>query len=524
MTTPQARWVRGTEVVILAVGIGLRLARLLQARPLWLDESLLTLNILGTSPAGLLRPLDDAQISPLGFMWLEWLVTRLAGTGEHALRFIPFVASIVALVAFARLSRRILEPGAALLATTFAALSPLLIYYSAEVKSYGLDWLGAVLLMHATLTLIDDNSRDAWIRWSLTAAISALLSTPAPFFIAGCGFALLLAPEVWDRSRGLLRLAAAATPAVLIFGLHLLTVYDSSATTSFMQEYWTATFIEPRVPSGLLQAARIAREYWVAVLFGTASADALPAKSMTIILALSALGALALGRRSLPTAVFLLGPLLFAGVASMAKYWPMTGRLMLFAVPAVIVTLSAGVALVARLAPAKVRAPLHALLALALIAVALRGVPRTMQVDPRFIDVPSVLREAHDAGPAAVVYLSADMVKTCTYYLAWHPDGADLGGVPASRECAFRDGQVVVGEWPILQAQGLQTDVTREIEAAWLEREGRRILEKRANEIRLFIGLPHLRTVLPSWLEASGAIRVSDRETKHLRIVGYRLP
>jgi hypothetical protein len=77
---------------------------------LWLDEALLALNIFRRHPLGYLHPLDDNQISPLGFLWGEWIVTELAGTGEKALRFLPLVAAIAALIAFARLARRI-EPG-----------------------------------------------------------------------------------------------------------------------------------------------------------------------------------------------------------------------------------------------------------------------------------------------------------------------------------------------------------------------------------------------------------------------------
>lgn len=521
----QGRWFNRLEFLILAAGIGLRLVRFLERRPLWLDEALIALNILTRPPQGYVHPLDSKQVAPLGFLWGEWLVTRLAGTGERALRFLPLVAAILALIAFARLARRILEPEMALLATALAAMSPLLIYYSAEVKPYGFDWLAAILLMHATLTLVDDPSPNAWKRWSLVAAFSVLVSIPAPFFIGGCALALLIAPEVRRRPRALFHLVAAGAPAALIFGVQLLTVYHSSSTTSFMQLYWTELFLEPHVASGLVRGANIAREFWASVLFAGGIVNALPPKTMTIIGVTSAVGAMAIVRRSVPMAIMLVVPAVLAGIASLGKWWPLTPRLLLFAAPAVLITLPAGLATLTRLAPRKVRMPVLAVLSLALIAAAAMGVPGAMPADRRFIAVPQALSEvATRVGPNAAVYVSADMEAACRYYLVWHPDRARLPGVSSSRGCALRGPRTVIGEWPwfVGLEPGRATNAPKVIQPEWLEREGRRILDQSATEVWVLIGNPDLRTPLPSWLEASGATRLAERETGGIRILQYR--
>jgi len=523
----RSRWFNRLELLILAVGIGLRVVRFADRRPLWLDEALLALNIFRRHPLGYLHPLDDNQISPLGFLWGEWIVTELAGNGEKALRFLPLVAAIAALIAFARLARRILEPWAAFLATALASLSPLLIYYSAEVKSYGFDWLGAILVAHATLTVIENASRDAWIRWGLAAALSALVSTAAPFFIAGSALALLAAPHVRRDPHAFIRIAAAGTPAALVFGLHLLTVYRSPSTTSFMQVYWTETFLVQSVPAALRQAALIVHGFWNAVLFGDGVVEALPRRTMTIVVATSALGAFALGRRSLPTAVLLLAPAVLAAVASLAKWWPLTPRLLLFAVPAVLVTLPYGLATMARLAPRNARIPVQVILSVALIVAAAVGLPGEMRAQPRFIAVPEALRELGVRhSPNATVYLSSDIGPACTYYLAWHPDRATLGGDSSSRDCTLRGTRTVIGQWPrfVGLAPGRATRAAKTIRPEWLEREGRRILDQPATELWVLIGNnPELRAALPSWLESAGAMRLAEHETRGIRILTYRV-
>ena len=430
------RCVNRLELLILAVGIGLRVVRYLAPRPLWLDEAMIALNILSRSPRGLLQPLDHNQLSPVGFLWGEWVITRLSGAGEKALRLLPLVAAIVALIAFARLARRMLEPELALLATALAALSPLLIYYSAEVKSYGLDWLGAILVMHATLTLIEGASRDAWIRWSLAAAFSAMLSTAAPFFVAGSALALLAAPTL-RREAGVLRIALAAAPAALIFAGHLVTVYHSPSTTSFMKVYWTESFLSPRFPEGLIQAAHFVREYWISVLFNDQVSNALPRGSMAAILGCSGLGLFALGARSLSRAVMVLAPAAFIAIAAVAKQWPLTPRLLLFAVPAVLITLPAGLGTLSSVLPQKVRGPLRLLSIAALILAAAVSLPDSMRAEPRFRDLQQALRDVATRRAAnATVYLSADLGSPCAYYLGWHPDRIENGADPSASRCA----------------------------------------------------------------------------------------
>ena len=522
-----SRWLNRAGPLVLAVGIGLRGVRLLESRPLWLDEVLIALNVLTRTPLQLLRPLDDKQLSPLGFLWGEWLVTRLGGFGERAFRFLPFVAAIVALFVFARLARRMLPPGAALLATALAALSPLLIYYSAEVKSYGFDWLAAVLLMHATLKVADGESDVAWVHWALAAAFASMFSTAAPFVVGGCALALLTVSHV-RQPRAMLRLTAASAVAAAIFGVHLFTVYHSSSTTSFMQLYWGEMFLEPRVPAALSHLVRLAREFWSAVLFSEGIIPALPRKTMTFLVALSAVGIVSLARRSPAMAVMLVAPALAVGVASLLELWPLTPRLLLFAAPAVLITMPAGLHAVAQLAPGRVRGLAIGIASAALVVTAAIGMRRDWSATRRFAQVPEALRLiAANAGQNATVYMSSDLEAPCKYYLVWHPDRAALGGDPSTHGCSITDTRTVIGKWPqfVGVAPGAATSRPKVIRPEWLESEGRRILSEPTTEIWLVIGYntpgP---SPLPQWLEAAGAKQVAEQGWRTLHIWTYQPP
>src|SRR5262245_19193615 len=65
-------WLTGTGMVVALVllGIGLRGVALRSDRNLWIDESMLALNLIERSPARLLEPLDWNQGAPVGFLLL----------------------------------------------------------------------------------------------------------------------------------------------------------------------------------------------------------------------------------------------------------------------------------------------------------------------------------------------------------------------------------------------------------------------------------------------------------------------
>jgi len=515
------RWMRQLELASLAVGIGLRLARYLEPRPLWIDEVFIALNVLPGSPLEFLRPLEHSQISPLGFLTGEWLMTRMAGAGEHALRFLPMVASVIALIAFSRFVRRTLEPRTALLATTLAALSPLLITYAGEVKSYAFDWLFAVLLMNATLSLAESATTRAWIRWSVIAALAALLSTPAPFIVAGCALSLLAVPAIRRSVREWLRLAGAAAPAAILFGVQVFTTYSNDYTRKAMGSYWAGQLLDPRLPDAVVQAARLSRSFVIETLFGDRVVGMLPSKSMTIIMLLAAVGVFALARRSVLVALMVLAPAALAAAASVLQVWPLTPRLLLFAAPLVFIALAAGVAALTRLLPSRAGDVAFAGLSLLFVAAGTAGMRWEWTENHWYVTVPDALRAVrHDVGTTATVYVSSDIVPACKYYLGWHPDRREFGADTSINDCALQGTTTLSGTWPSFfrPTPGKPTVVRNE----WLEQEGPRIVAATPDKLWMLIAHSRqLRDSLPAWLERQGLRRVSEHQDRTMVRIKY---
>ena len=95
----------------MAVGVVARLVQYLSGRSLWLDESLLWLNLDKRSAAGLLRPLDFAQGAPIPFLLAEKGAIGLFGDAEWSLRLLPLLAGLAALPLAVLVARRLLRPG-----------------------------------------------------------------------------------------------------------------------------------------------------------------------------------------------------------------------------------------------------------------------------------------------------------------------------------------------------------------------------------------------------------------------------
>src|SRR5215218_9288249 len=132
----------------IAFGVVLRLVRYFADRSLWLDESLLSINLMTRSYRGLLETLDYNQGSPIGFLWAERFVLDLFGDSELALRLFPLLVGLASLGLFYLVSRSILDQVGTLVGMIlFATMEPF-VRYSAEVKQYGLDVAVSLALVY----------------------------------------------------------------------------------------------------------------------------------------------------------------------------------------------------------------------------------------------------------------------------------------------------------------------------------------------------------------------------------------
>jgi hypothetical protein len=126
-------------ITILIVGTGLlfRLRQFFFARSLWLDEAALANNFLIHGIRFLLtNPLDDKQSAPIGFILLTKLFGWVFHYTDQSLRFLPLLFGIGSIFLALGISSRFSKPLTRFTYLSLISFSPVLIYYSNEVKPY----------------------------------------------------------------------------------------------------------------------------------------------------------------------------------------------------------------------------------------------------------------------------------------------------------------------------------------------------------------------------------------------------
>jgi hypothetical protein len=337
-------------VALVAVGIVVRLIEFAARRSLWLDESMVALNVASRSFGGLLYPLDYSQNAPVLFLWADRLAVTLFGVSEWSLRAPALVAGLALLPATWWVARRLLPPDAALLAVAVVALSPVLVYYSNEVKPYGSDALVAALLVGAALALLGAPERAGhWrVLWA-AGAVALCASSPALFVLGGVGLALLSSAAA-RRTKGFWRRIVVTA---VVWGASFATVFlaflHHSTNNQFLQRYFAGLFLTPGSPellnrAGLAIGGTISGAFFHRDLFDV-TVPALRQVYVAAALALFAVGAAALARRrGAAVAVLLVAPILAAFAASVVRMYPVTARLMAYAVPLLAILAAAGMA------------------------------------------------------------------------------------------------------------------------------------------------------------------------------------
>ena len=188
------RGARTALAVFLLAGVGLRLAQYLANASLWIDEIALAQNVLRYPLAHLVsQPLALDQVAAPGFLALTKGAVTLFGASEMALRLVPLLCGLLALLLFPSLSRRIQPAWIAVFAVGVFALAPTLIAHGAELKPYSTDLLASVALTLAALAVSGPEAGwPSWLGAILVGGAAVWFSQGAVFVVTGLGAALLL--------------------------------------------------------------------------------------------------------------------------------------------------------------------------------------------------------------------------------------------------------------------------------------------------------------------------------------------
>jgi 4-amino-4-deoxy-L-arabinose transferase-like glycosyltransferase len=134
-----------------------------------------------------------AEISPPLYFVLAWLATRLGDTPE-LLRLPSLVAGTASLPVIYLIGVRTIGRRPALPATAVSALSPFMIYYSADARAYAV-MIFALLVSTLSMLLAVDSGRTRWWVLYAVSACAAFYAHYTAVFVLGLQFLWV----VWQR-------------------------------------------------------------------------------------------------------------------------------------------------------------------------------------------------------------------------------------------------------------------------------------------------------------------------------------
>lgn len=392
--------------LLVAFGAVLRIAQYVFNRSLWVDESYIALNVIERSFGGLMEPLFHNQAAPLGYLWASRLAVVLFGTSEYALRLVPLIAGLAALVLFVLVARRILARDVVPCALLLFCVSDRLIYYASEVKQYSCDVAVALALLLCALSLLSDSL--TWKRVALLSTAGAIgiwMSHPAIFVAAGGGlavFGLTAWKRDWPRVTRIVVTGAVWVASFVAF--YAISLDRLTQNTKHLR-YWASSFMP--MPPASIDDVRWFKTTALAIVENPGGMS-----PVWVAVAAIAIGAAYLLVCKRDVALVLLAPVVLCLLASGMHKYPFGNRLVLFLVPTMILLAFAAVEVVLERIP-NVGAITAGLLVIALTAAPTAGALGALRSPREHEELRTVLEHVRDQRqPGDVIYL---------YYAAQFP-------------------------------------------------------------------------------------------------------
>lgn len=355
---------RITRVVIwglLLLAVALRTAQYLAAREFWFDEACLAVDTMNASYRDLFGPLPYNRVSPIAFLIGVKTLTVLFGTGEYAFRLLPFVSSILSVVLFFALARRVATVNAAqggsalktavrwdivVIALAFFAVSKHAIYYASELRHYSTDLFFTCLLCWLALPKGPDaalgeigNARFATL--AVFGVIAPWFSVASVFVLAAIGTVSFVAQAAKKDWRQAARVGGMGLAWVASFCFHLRILDANTAAQGSTDTLkWACEYLSVPFPPTSLGDLKSCRDAFERVFYFPCG---LTYTGLGAFAFLAGCVALWRSRRSFLFVTVL--ALFFTAAASGLHRYPFRNQYLLFMLPCLLLAIAGGIGL-----------------------------------------------------------------------------------------------------------------------------------------------------------------------------------
>ncbi|NOQ14238.1 MAG: hypothetical protein GQ583_07145 [Methyloprofundus sp.] len=336
---------------LLILGAYLRLEQFWLNRSLWLDEAFIASQIArGDWSSFFDLPMEYSHFVPPMFAVMGKLFVAIFGDNDLSLRIYPQLCSLLSLLLFYGLTRRLLTPWAVLISLFLFAIAPTLIFHASNLKQYSGDVMFTLVLLLALTYLPDNDQPDfdvSLLLFALLGVIVLWFSHPSLFILASIGSYLggyYLYRKNWYTALKILLVGIVwiASFAVLYFVINGGDARESSPIAAWLFKFWnvyhTAFF------PGLTQEGFLWIKDTFLLFFRTAGF-----RSPLFLIVLTVLGMLVLLIRQKQLLLLLVLPLFITLLASYMERYVFYGRLILFILPFAFIFIGIGVTQIASL-------------------------------------------------------------------------------------------------------------------------------------------------------------------------------
>ena len=213
----------------------------LSLQSFWSDEAA-TAGLVRRSFGSMLVAIPGKERTPFAYYVTAWIWSRVFGHGEFALRSLSAVFGTVTVLLAFLVARRLGGERAGLLAAALVAVSPILVWYSQEARSYAMLACFCVASVWAWQHVRDTGSTRWLVAWGVVCTVAITTHYFASFVVAVEAVTLLRLP------RALPRAALGATLGVLAaVQLALLPLAIHQAHAQAAGDYITATSLPGRI-------------------------------------------------------------------------------------------------------------------------------------------------------------------------------------------------------------------------------------------------------------------------------------
>ena len=314
---------------LLIGGVALRLQYWWYARPLWLDEEMIALNIRDRSLGALTGGLWLGQAAPLGWLATERLIGVAFGFGDAALHALPVAFGITTLAAAWWIGRRWMSAvGAAALVFLFA-VGQWVFHHTIDLKHYSADIAFGLLLPVLVVWVVEGGDPRRRIRraaiWWVAAIVGLLWSMGGLLVTPACS--LTLAITLWRRDGWRAAAVFAAIGLIWLgcFGWDYSVSLRFVSDSTYLRDVWSPAM----APAS---AGLVDRTSWVLRRFGSLASEP-GGTGLATLYWITAVGGLIVARQRLLGVVF--GAILVsAGVLAAVRVVPLFGRFTLWTLPA----------------------------------------------------------------------------------------------------------------------------------------------------------------------------------------------